>query len=1321
MAASAASGAGPPPIDRRSLGAAVAALYTSPDAAERAAADAWLQAFMKSDMAWPLSLALLRDAVDLTPLEALFCARALHVLLRKSVSKTERTQKSHAVLAESDWIGMRDALLALAWTFSARVAMGATGADDAPPRAVLTQVALAVSVLACKMESWDAPGVAVDLARFFSRPPDAAPPSVLALVASRGGGVVAPPDASGATSPAGPVQVHVQLTPDGAAVVSVAGIVALLQIFSVLPEECASKDLSIHPARREAVSLSLRAAASSVVYPTLETLAHNPNVHADPHARALLMRALAAWSSFEPAAAGACPSSTLAAAVSAITVDARASHPAVADAAAAATTAAATAAVHRPERREALGATLAALREHCAGRDGIGDGNGRGGEDAADDDDDAESRARAAEVLASVATRAAEPPPAATPPPADPLAVGPNAAGDRTYIPYGEFKKMKKERRRGRGGGGGGGGGADDARAAAPPLAEADVDVLRFCLDALSDGLDAGGVSPAAALEPWTAMAAAVESHVSSTSGSRGYGNAGQASFGAFLLECGTRAAGAAARRASRVLPASGSAANDGAHREDGGDDEDDAVDREDLAEGLRDVAAVVGADVFVAVVVDGAVTAARDAIAAARDAKNSAPSTDDSLLRVAEGWIFALFAVARLTTTSPAAAATAARAVDLARGVMDARLSSRASELATWIIAGLARALSSPRSGAETLSSAVAAVAAGLESNDHAVARGACVAAMRLCETCGAALASDDPRAVRTRAVFAGWYARGGPAAPPLSALRRGQEPATTILARGLAAVAKSRHPAGDAERECVALAHPAIDATRRAAAATRDAAERAAATDADPSASPEARRRTLVAVADAALALRVAVVETHALVSACVASAERAHAEGDPTAGDATDDATATRTVAAAAEALLAATTAAPALRAAGLTGSGDATGNRTGARKNPKANATAVRATANSHGGLRGAEDVVEAVASLLETLATRASASTRLGAEATLAPALAVAVDAFRRDPTLCHATLSVIVAALRTASGCGHRARVAVAGEAASASFAASMSSYSSTSSSSSTRDWLERSSDAAVAATFALAQSALRAGAPAFAPAAETLAHVALESLRAGASGETALASLALAADALAAPAMLAPAKYAANRTDAHLAAATTVHPGMGRLASNMSSKSGRGAHLPGWAANAEGAEALADALASVFRGGGAAAATVRALLECANGGMPPNLVTDVSAAMFAAWASNGDEAFSGWLMAALGGDGDGFPRRGTTAAAKADFRDSLLMVNGACGGVDAQGRKMDAGAIAKGIKEGVVFTKLDLRRFKRVVKAFCGGKKANA
>ena len=108
----------PQPPDRASLGRAVAALYTSHDPAERLAADEWLQNFLRSDHAWPLSIELLRDATDLTSLEALFCARALHVLLRKSVVKATRTQQSHAVLGENDWVAMRDALLALAWSFS---------------------------------------------------------------------------------------------------------------------------------------------------------------------------------------------------------------------------------------------------------------------------------------------------------------------------------------------------------------------------------------------------------------------------------------------------------------------------------------------------------------------------------------------------------------------------------------------------------------------------------------------------------------------------------------------------------------------------------------------------------------------------------------------------------------------------------------------------------------------------------------------------------------------------------------------------------------------------------------------------------------------------------------------------------------------------------------------------------------------------------------------------------------------------------------------------------------------------------------------------
>lgn len=52
----------------------------------------------------------------------------------------------------------------------------------------------------------------------------------------------------------------------------------------------------------------------------------------------------------------------------------------------------------------------------------------------------------------------------------------------------------------------------------------------------------------------------------------------------------------------------------------------------------------------------------------------------------------------------------------------------------------------------------------------------------------------------------------------------------------------------------------------------------------------------------------------------------------------------------------------------------------------------------------------------------------------------------------------------------------------------------------------------------------------------------------------------------------------------------------------------------------------------------------GAAVALLRALLECANGVMPPNLVTDVAAAMFSAWIAMGDDTFAPLLLTALAG-----------------------------------------------------------------------------
>ena len=78
----------------------------------------------------------------------------------KTMSKAEKTQKSHAVLGEGDWIGMRDCLLPMAWNFAVKTVLhDVRGAGsipgEAPPRTVLTQVSLAIAALACKMPNWD--------------------------------------------------------------------------------------------------------------------------------------------------------------------------------------------------------------------------------------------------------------------------------------------------------------------------------------------------------------------------------------------------------------------------------------------------------------------------------------------------------------------------------------------------------------------------------------------------------------------------------------------------------------------------------------------------------------------------------------------------------------------------------------------------------------------------------------------------------------------------------------------------------------------------------------------------------------------------------------------------------------------------------------------------------------------------------------------------------------------------------------------------------------------------------------------------------------
>jgi hypothetical protein len=1345
----------PPPPDRASLGRAVAALYTSHDPAERLAADEWLQNFLRSDHAWPLSIELLRDATDLTSLEALFCARALHVLLRKSVVKATRTQQSHAVLGENDWVAMRDALLALAWSFSVKVFVGSAGGQvEAPPRAVLTQVSLAISALACKMDAWDAGSVVADLLARFGRadggdassPTTNAPSAARALAARH-------PLVSSAVDPRFPGAVVLDAV--GERLLVAAGEACVVSVLEVLPEEAASKDLSIHPRRRAAIVDGLRGAAAALVFPALDALAtkafesSNGGADTDHHARAAALRAAAAWASFdENIEPGACPGAALDRAVAVLSVFENAAddpHHLVVDAAVTLATAALSGAVHRTgARRQALAEKLGVLRASAA----------EGGPLSALDGV-RERRARAAEVLASVACRAALPP-AARPEhaPADAFGTGPNAAAGRTYVPHKEFSKLRKAKKRSDK--------RDDRRAAAdgskpPPLAGADAEVLCFCLDALCDAMagDAPGASPAAALQPWTEIAAAFESH--RACGGRVGPPADE------LVACARRVAAAAAAAAPRWFPKDGaSAANDGdterAFLSDDELDDDDqsscAARREDLAEGLRDVATVVGPDAFLAIAVEG-----------------FAGSAESGSVPAVEGWTFVLFACGRLVTKQHASqsrdvANVTRLAVRVAAAVIRANASPRAVELCAWILGGLAKSVSgcvassNLRTGeaddaTQILSEAFDGVLCASRSNSPSVTRGACVAAMRLAETNAAAVASERFEAARAALLDA--YRSGNLASPPPHALRRGQEPVSTILARGLAAIAAAREPASEADAAAASLATPAAAAAARAAEALRLACQAAS------SAPPSSAALDLAATESvhAGLALYVALVETNVTVEASLAASRRALAALAPGDEDSLAGKRALRDAVfpAVASAVEAARLARPVFASCGFGTDASESGSGT-------------RVRLKSIGSLRGTSDILAAAAALV-----RAVAKSSPDVE-TFADAARLAARAYAADPERHYHFLAVCVDACvattpdaasddaSTSHPTTRRRHIetidAMRGVASELSLAVLRVAFQ-PDNNQARNPRIPARAEARVAA-YAAAQAAIRAGCASLCAPSGThstqgtgthasvpsvsnvpffavLAHVSLLSLRSETSGEEALAALALAADVAGAASALAPARFAPGRVDEHARAAAAVHPGMGRLASAMrGGGASRGSNLPEWAAGMERSRALAETAAETLAGGDVVAfdsssrravgekfdgvsvfeedagrsfgaRLLRAMLRCACGSMPPGMVTDISAALFATWAACGDRVFGTWLAEALGGDRDGFPRKSTTLDQKASFVNELLGTFGDAGDAGDAGDRTSP-------REASPEAKMDLRRFKRCVKAFCGGKK---
>ena len=1346
-----------PPFDSRAaLGEAVAALYTSPDPRARAAADAWLQQFLRSDHAWPLSLRMLRDGEDLTSIEALFCARALHVLLRKSVVKAERTQRSHAVLDADDWTGAREALLRLMWAHADAIERSDASADAAAPptsaagtfaarakadaaasRAVLTQVALALAALACKMDAWDPASIVPDVLRYFS--------------SSSSGG-------------------------DGGGRAPSSGAACFLHVLAVLPEECASKDLSVHPARREAVRRGLRDAAATSAFPAMDAISRGASVGS---ARVLAFRAFAAWSAFAPDCDAAAPSATLEFALEALLRGGfvPAATPGgiadrLLDAAQAAVASALVEATHRPSRRDALAAALAAIRE--AIRESPGP---RVGFEYDEHSDEYSRLHRLTQILASVAVRASEPAPVARAQAEavkDPLAVGPAAAGDRAYVPYKQFAEMRKEAKRS-GRGKSRGADANDADGVLDPLEGADGDALAFCLDALAEAMATGAASPATAFEAWTSVAGAMESRGvfpdASSSPRHPASNPAVAAFLPTLRLSAARIAESASWCASRWLPASGVAAANDARRgaiEDAAIDDDPFAprgdgessgggafdetlnrrgeDRETLSEGLRDVARCVGADAFVACVVDRF----RDRVEALY------ATAEERAVAACEGWLFSLFAVARLTSDSrtPESVEATVAGVTAARAfAVHERCTPRGAELVAWTVAGFCHKALPTCGDPAAVGRALETVAALLKSADAAVSRGACVAAMRACEFFakrdlregGAQTVVRIPLPGAFRDAVAQCYASGGPSSsPPLSALRRGQEPATTILARALAATAVEAAEAGElCDASCARLAAAAAEAEAAADAFGRGGGGGAAA-----DASLVARRR----VYEAGLRLAAAAQETEVAARAVlVADARRSGAEGTLLGADREGNASSLRLASAYPSALALALRAADALaealveKEASRQSSGFHTGV-SGVLSGPARGA--VRRV------LLAADDTVAAASTGLAAVVKAAGAAEEVGgsrAALSAAPAaLELALGRFARNPAR-HARLHAVLVAGLGAESAAVRAFACEASKTAMDNAAAALERIDERTgerrgearggeargfSSSDARSTLVR-------AFVALTHASLRVGSPALVPSAASVVAVSITLLRDPGSArsgdpECSLDALALAADALACAAALAPARHAAGRSPEHAAAAGTVAPGMGRLASVVSTRSGRGSHLPRWRAGDAGAVALADAMgeATALRAGGAAggaaggegcsdatlftddggggAAIVRALLECANGAMPPSAVTDVAAAMFAAWTAVGDEVFGGWLTRALGGDRDGFPRANCTREQKAEFAAALLGVDGFEGG-GGWGKERGKKPSASG--RGPV--KVDLRRFKRVLKAFCGGKKS--
>ena len=406
--------------ESRAFRAHISVFYSSHDAAERRASEEWIGAFVKTDGAWQACFTILDGGAS--DVESLFSARTLHDLLRRCVAKDEKKQASHAII---DWDSLRFRLLRLCKLFAERCANGGGNVDL---RATLTQLSLALAALACKMPSWD-PNSVVDqtLAAF---------------------------NEDETTS-------------------QTAKVMCLTTFLAIVAEQATSRDLSIHPMRREAVLMGLKNSVTTVM-DVLGRLADAAGGDAALHTH--ILDALGSWAEIADVAQ-TLPTSVLDGAVHILCDDSQGSH--IRQSAVKALKGVLVQCIWtmgNKKLRQMLAQILAKLRGEV-GAPGKSD----------------EGRVLIVEVISDIACAALRDQRDAT---KNPLATGAKAAGDRQYVKYKEFKHMQREQKK-----------IEKAERKKTNLAvDIDEEVLIYSLDALSEGL-AQGISISSAMEPWSKLA----------------------------------------------------------------------------------------------------------------------------------------------------------------------------------------------------------------------------------------------------------------------------------------------------------------------------------------------------------------------------------------------------------------------------------------------------------------------------------------------------------------------------------------------------------------------------------------------------------------------------------------------------------------------------------------------------------------------------------------------------------------------------------------------------------------------------------------------